>query len=621
MQLRTRVLISIVLSCGLLAAALVVGGWRINSATTDEMAGLNVKAKQALWRQIIGNQQETMEASAKALARDRTTTKALKDADVATLKESADTTFNLLSASGIITRLQIVDVDGGIVYAAPESFTGKTTKASVHESLEKGEIRRSIEADEDGQLVNVVSFPLYYRGKLIGSGVLESALGPAMAAFKQNDNAVVALVGADGEVRQQTDAELLKGLALETPELGVTHFGTLSAKDRQFYETVVPIQDSHGSALAHLVVLNDATEYLVSKRRTVSLALVIALAMVVALAIGAFYYIRRAFQPLERSIDVLGRIAEGDLTQQINATGNDETGRLSAAMQRMNNGLHDTVGSITAAANHVHAASEEVRGSTTEIVTQIGSMNGETEQVAAAVHEMVATVQEIARNASDAAQAAGRADQSSQQGGKAVAAVGESIEGLATQVQESARVVSQLSEDARGVNVVVEVIKGVAEQTNLLALNAAIEAARAGEHGRGFAVVADEVRTLASRTQSSTEEINQIVERLAQAADKAVRAMGASEETAKESVARAQQAQTMLKEISEAVAAINDMNLQIASATEQQGSVSEEIGNNVERIRQAVSVLDGHARQTASAGNATAEVAENLNRAVSTFKL
>lgn len=621
MQLRTRVLLSIVLSCGLLAAALVAGGWRINSATSDEMANLNVKAKQALWRQIVNSQQANMETSAKALARDRTTTKALKSGDMSTLKDSVDTTYNLLTAEQVITRLQVVDLNGTIVYAAPNDLSGSTSKASVLEALHKGEVRRAIERDEDGLLVNTVSYPLYYRGKLIGAGVLESSLEGASQAFREHDRAEVLILSGDGMVEYSTDPKLSGGLEIKAPVLGGTRFSTVQAGGRGFYETLVPIRGSANEPLAHLVLLNDATQYLLSKRRTVSVALIVAVLVVVVVTIGASYYIRRSFRPLERSIEVLGRIAEGDLTQRIDARGDDETGRLSAAMQRMNAGLHATVGSITSAANHVRAASEEVKTSTTEIVGQIGGMNGETEQVAAAIHEMVATVQEIARNAGDAAQAAGRADQSSRDGGRAVAAVSESIEGLAGRVREAGKVVSQLSEDARGVNVVVEVIKGVAEQTNLLALNAAIEAARAGEHGRGFAVVADEVRTLASRTQSSTEEINEIVERLALAADKAVRAMGASEETAKESVERARQAQAMLKEISEAVAAINDMNLQIASATEQQGSVSEEIGRNVQRIRQAVTTLDGHARKTASAGNATADVAEDLNRAVSTFRL
>ncbi len=621
MQLRTRVLISTVVSCAVVAATLVVGGWRINSATTAELASLSYSAKQALWNQITASQRSTMESSGKALARDRTTTKALQEHDVATLKESADTTFNLLTAGNIITRLQIVDVNGAILYSAPKSFTGTTQKKSVLEALAKGEIRQGIERDEDGALVNTVSYPLYFRGKLIGAGVFLSTLEQAMEAFKQNDHAELLVTDGAGKVEYQTNSELTGDLHPSTPALGENHFGEMALAKRQYYETVVPIGSATGKPLAHLVALNDANDYLVSKQRTLSLALVMALVVAAAVAALTFFYVRRSFRPLERAVTVLGRIAEGDLRQEIEVSGTDETGRLTAAMRRMCDSLRNTMGSINVAAGDVQRASDAVESSTGEMVAQIGAMNSETEQVAAAVHEMVATVQEIARNASDAAQNAGRADQVSRDGERAVTAVGESIQGLAVNIQEAAKVVSQLSEDARGVTVVVDVIRGVAEQTNLLALNAAIEAARAGEHGRGFAVVADEVRTLASRTQSSTEEINQIVERLAQAAAKAVRAMTTSETTANDSVERAANARAMLKEISTAVTAINDMNLQIASATEQQGSVSEEISNNVERIRTAVSVLDGHAAQTASAGNATAAVADDLSRAVGAFKV
>lgn len=621
MQLRTRVLIAIVLSCTALVATLGFGGWRINSATNAEMATLNTNAKISLWRQIIASQQEAMEGSAKALARDRTTTKALKDRDAATLKDAVDTTFNLLTASEVITRLQIVGLDGAVLYSAPKAFTGKTVMPSVYEAMDKGEIRRSTERDADGKLVNTVSYPLYYRGKLIGAGILGSSLEPAMAAFKRNDNAEVLVLSAEGTQEHTTNPQLTSEVKLSVPPLGATQFDTAALSEGKYYQTVVPIQRFDGEPLAHLVALNDATAYLSAKSRTVSLVLAVVLLVVAGVAIGAFFYIRRSFKPLERSIEVLGRIAEGNLAQTIDGVGKDETGRLAAAMQRMNDALRGTVGSITSAAKNVNDASDEVKSATADMLSQISEMSEQTEQAATAVNEMAVTVHEIAQNANEAAQAAGRADKASRDGSAAVSDVGESIEQLTQKVHDAGDLVSQLSEDARGVTVVLDVIKSIAEQTNLLALNAAIEAARAGEQGRGFAVVADEVRTLASRTQSSTAEINEIVERLSQAADRAVQAMGSSEETAKDTVSRAQAARQMLSEITAAVTEINDMNLQIASATEEQSSVGDEVARNVERIRGVASSLTTHSEQASRAGQTTAAVADDLTRAVRTFKL
>jgi methyl-accepting chemotaxis protein len=255
-------------------------------------------------------------------------------------------------------------------------------------------------------------------------------------------------------------------------------------------------------------------------------------------------------------------------------------------------------------------ASDKLYEVTKDAKEGVEKQNTETDMVAAALNEMTASVQEVANHAHQAADSARQADEDASAGNKVVGETMESIRTLAGEVENAAEVIGQLEADSEAIGTVLDVIRGIAEQTNLLALNAAIEAARAGEQGRGFAVVADEVRTLASRTQQSTEEIQEMIERLQGGARNAVGVMSTSRERAQHSVEAAEQARQSLQGISQAITSINDMNTHIASAAEQQSASVSEINNNVENITH---VCETTSRGTAALSDATDELAA-LNR-------
>ncbi|WP_373682296.1 methyl-accepting chemotaxis protein [Pseudomonas chlororaphis] len=228
------------------------------------------------------------------------------------------------------------------------------------------------------------------------------------------------------------------------------------------------------------------------------------------------------------------------------------------------------------------------------------------DQVATASHEMSATAQDVARSAAQAAQAARDADQATRQGLSVIDRTTTSIDHLAADMSTAMTQVEGLAANSEKIGSVLEVIRAIAEQTNLLALNAAIEAARAGEAGRGFAVVADEVRNLARRTQESVEETRQVIEELQSGTQEVVGAMGNSHRQAQGSVEQVGQAVTALRQIGDAVTVISDMNLQIASAAEEQSAVAEEINNNVATIRDVTESLSEQA-------NESARVSQSLN--------
>ncbi|MCB1905273.1 MAG: methyl-accepting chemotaxis protein, partial [Gammaproteobacteria bacterium] len=260
----------------------------------------------------------------------------------------------------------------------------------------------------------------------------------------------------------------------------------------------------------------------------------------------------------------------------------------------------------------------QLNSQTQEMIT---NQHSSTDMVATAINEMAATVQEIAQSASNAADGARTADADARKGSERVDSSAISIRDLAQDVERAAEVIHKLENEAEKVGSVLDVIRGIAEQTNLLALNAAIEAARAGEQGRGFAVVADEVRTLASRTQQSTTEIQGMIEKLQSGARNAVSVMDAGREKAQVSVERAESAGSSLIEITKAVASISSMNTQIASAAEEQSAVTQEINRNITEISAISDRNSQISSEAAQASSVLSEYAQELDRIVQNFKI
>ncbi len=291
--------------------------------------------------------------------------------------------------------------------------------------------------------------------------------------------------------------------------------------------------------------------------------------------------------PLGRLVERARNISNNPLSQSLYTGRTDEFGQIEFALRMMQAETGAIVGRIGDASNRL---SEHTRG----LLKDIESSNvltveqqAETDQIATAVNQMVASIQEVASNAQHAADAAGRADTETASGQRLVAHTSQSITALEGEIRQAAQVIHELEGQSNEISKVLDVIRGIAEQTNLLALNAAIEAARAGEQGRGFAVVADEVRSLAARTQQSTTDIQSMISALQERAQSAVTVMEQSSRQAHTSVAHAEEAATALDGIGQRVNEITDMNAQIATAVEQQGAVSEDINRSIINIRDA----------------------------------
>lgn len=349
--------------------------------------------------------------------------------------------------------------------------------------------------------------------------------------------------------------------------------------------------------------------------------LILITAAVIYTIILAWMFTRSLTQPLYRSVAVAQRISKGDLTEHILVDGQDEATDLLIALQTMQEDLRDTLKLIASSSERLASAAEEMATINQESSHGLLKQNTEIDQAATAVNEMSAAVDEVARNAASASEAAKASNEATQSGHQRLGQTILSIHNLSENVQATAVQINGLASQAQQISKVLDVIRAIAEQTNLLALNAAIEAARAGEQGRGFAVVADEVRALAHRTQQSTTEIEQMIAGVQSSSTGAVRAMEISIDQAKLTLGQADDAGRALQVIAEAIVQIDERNLQIATASEEQAHVAHEVDRNLMSIRDLASQSADGANQTAIASHELSRLAISLNEVVMRFKL
>jgi methyl-accepting chemotaxis protein len=349
-----------------------------------------------------------------------------------------------------------------------------------------------------------------------------------------------------------------------------------------------------------------------------SVVLVVTLVLVIALAWATLWGISQAVDAL---LSGGKRLADGDLVHRVAYRGRDELGKIATSFNTMADHVQETIKELSKAVEQLAAAAEQTAAVSRQTSEGIHRQHLETDQVATAMHEMSATVQDVASNAASAAHAAEKADSEAEHGQKVVTQSIQVIDSLAREVEHAAKVIGELEDASATISSVVDVIRGIADQTNLLALNAAIEAARAGEQGRGFAVVADEVRSLASRTQHSTEEIQSMIEKVQSGARRAVEVMEKSCEKAEAGRGQVADAGRVLEQITAAVATINDMNAMIASAAEEQSSVAEEINRNITNVSEIAEDTSDASRQNVETSHELSALANRLHTLVQRFKL
>lgn len=426
---------------------------------------------------------------------------------------------------------------------------------------------------------------LYERYKAAQSAYMTEQV--KIMQFSAQDDIDSAIAVASGELNQYA-ADMSKVL------IDLTHLNEKGAMDAA---------DLSGAVYENAIIL----------------VLVLIGAALLATTILAIVLTRSIVRPLYEAVEVAQVIASGNLTQNFTVVGEDEPAQLLHALRSMQQSLRTTVQSISDSSTQLASASEELSAVTEDSTRGLHQQNNEIEQAATAVNQMTSAVEEVARNAVSTSEATQASNRTAQHGREQVRQTVDSISHLADDVTHTASEVEQLAGQVRDISKVLDVIRSIAEQTNLLALNAAIEAARAGDAGRGFAVVADEVRALAHRTQQSTREIEQMISGIQQGTDKAVNAMQSSNSRARSTLDVAKAAGQALDEIAAAISQINERNLVIASASEEQAQVAREVDRNLVNIRDLSMQSSAGANQSSAASQELSRLAVALNSLVSRF--
>jgi len=449
------------------------------------------------------------------------------------------------------------------------------------------------------------------------SGKVE-AEQPALDAI---DNALKKITELQGSLQEQYQANLQQAsVSLQAYRAAVSQF-----RDSQVATAVaLKTMSAQGDVLLNRSDKLTISQTAVRDTDAAQAKYLLLLATVLALIFGlvaAWAITRQIVIPLNQTLKVAERVASGDLSHDLTSTRQDELGQLQRAMQSMTVGLRELIGGISDGVTQIASAAEQLSSVTEQTSAGVNNQKIETDQVATAMNEMAATVQEVARNAEEASEAAVAADQQAREGDKVVGEAIAQIERLATEVGNSTEAMGHLKRESDKIGSVLDVIKSVAQQTNLLALNAAIEAARAGEAGRGFAVVADEVRSLAQRTQKSTEEIEELIVGLQTGTQQVATIMDNSRGLTDSSVELTRRAGSALANITRTVSTIQAMNSQIATSAEQQSAVAEEINRSVLNVRDVSEQTSSASEETAASSAELARLGIYLQTLVGRFRI
>ncbi|MBX8556804.1 methyl-accepting chemotaxis protein [Pseudomonas cichorii] len=483
------------------------------------------------------------------------------------------------------------------------------------------------EVDENLLLLRIMSFRYLINREPEQIQETETRAQLLTQKLKKAEANYAALPSEDDEkeVYRKFQAALAEYLDIQQAAITLSRSNDLEALKILVNTKVKASTDLISSLLDQLITINkksaaEASELSSMHFDNANTAIILVSVLAAALTVLLAWLLTRSIvMPLSRAVRAAQEISDGNLTREIVVDGKDEPARLLEALVVMQQNLRKTIEQISGSATQLASAAEELSAVTEESSRGLQRQNDELEQAATAVNQMTAAVEEVARNAVSTSQASQQSNETARQGRDKVVETVRAIQVMTQDVQSASSLVEGLATQGREIGKVLDVIRGIAEQTNLLALNAAIEAARAGEAGRGFAVVADEVRALAHRTAQSTREIEQMVAGIQSGTGQAVESMTLNTGRTRVTLDLAQAAGDALERITDAISQINERNLVIASASEEQAQVSREVDRNLVNIRDLANQSAAGANQTSAASHELSRLAVGLNTMVGRF--
>ena len=580
-----------------------------------------VRGKSVLWQKVIQVQLENMEASTSSMTRSRDTLKALKKLDLKVLSETSLPTFNRLSTSNVISRLQIADNSGSIIFSAPDKYSGKTHKTLVNKVIDEKKIFKGIERDDDGLMVAEVAFPLYFRGKLAGVAVYMIDLQIAIQNFKLTDGSEVHIFSESGKLEFSTAKQQFNSIQIDSESIDNPIQFKQTIGDQIMSLVQLPLLDSTRTQIGNILTATDYTNSYQTQSKVYLTGVIAGLIAFIFCMVFIYWFIVRSFKPMESCLKHMSQISAGNLTDNININHSGEFGELLKGLNNMQAKLRSMIEDINAATQQIEISAGNLDKVTHESIARVSSQTYVTQQMVGNIDELIQASNDVTESAAESTENSNQADNEVNKGRKIVKDGVETIKNISNQVHQAEIVVKEVQSGTENIGSVLDVIKGIAEQTNLLALNAAIEAARAGEQGRGFAVVADEVRTLASRTQQSTSEIETMIDALQKGARDAVSKMGISSNQVDKGVDIVNEADNSFNLIATTMNTINEKSKHISIAAGNQMSLSRSMQNLVQDINLATeSTVEGN-KTTVNSSKELINLAETLKQKVSQFEI
>ena len=480
---------------------------------------------------------------------------------------------------------------------------------------------------ENALRLRILSFRVLVNRDPAALQEAETRIGALVDKLKQAQNSYAALPAGDEEAAlyKTFTVTLDSYLQAQSQMLDLSRQNKVDEMRTLINTRIKEGTDKMGEQLNKLVAINNTDAKAASAKAgehyNEAMTGIVAVSVIAALltVLLAWLLTRSIVTPLNKAITAAESIAGGNLSKPIDVDGNDEPARLLRALSAMQTSLRQTIEQIAGSATQLGSAAEELSAVTEQASCGLQQQNNEIEQAATAVNEMTAAVEEVARNAVSTSEASNQSTQAAREGRDRVVETVGAIQTMTQDVQKTSAMIEDLAVQGRDIGKVLDVIRAIAEQTNLLALNAAIEAARAGEAGRGFAVVADEVRALAHRTAQSTQEIEKMVAGIQNGTGQAVESMQQSNQRTQSTLELARAAGVALEQITQSIHLINERNLVIASASEEQAQVSREVDRNLVNIRDLASQSSTGANQTSAASHELSRLAVDLNAMVARF--
>lgn len=585
MNLKNRIVVTVTIIIIITVCAGFIASYFKMKTSESRYNELATSANQQLWDLIISNQYAVMSPNIKDITRDHQLKKALEEKDIALIKENSSTAFNVLKGQNVLSNIQIMDINGVILFDAINPSTHSSISQLALHAIQEKKNQTSITQNQRGYLQSELVFLITKRGEIIGAGSYTLKLTHAIQALKEIHHSQVYITDKAGNLESYSDIDLEDELnALSLPFEQGKHL-LIEKSAKAFSVTILPIVTAENELLSNLISISDPSDNYNSQQTINITTLLLLLAITIISIIFIYWYLNQSLKPLHSISSSLTAVSEGDLTVAIEQSPrNDEIAEIQRAIADTITKLHQLISKISPLVSEVNSSSDLLTHTIHTNQSNIAQQKNNITQVSQAIQGVESAIANISQNSEQVMSNSQQTNNELGKGSQIIHQTIDSIKRIASRVEHSSSVINKLSEETESIVGILDVIKGIAEQTNLLALNAAIEAARAGEQGRGFAVVADEVRNLAGKTQESTLEIEDMIDKLRSGASSAVKEMENSRKEVKSCVELSTQTETSLAVITPKVEEISNSNIQINSSISEQKLAIEGITQNIATI-------------------------------------